>query len=220
MTQQNKNRAAFEAHIRNNHPHLVNPPNPVETTHKDWLFRAWQSAIEHERKQRGEPVATVRSVSRNGVKINWLGGFPQIGDRLYLAPQPAETRNDGFDKWLENPYTKTLEKSIKEDYAPQPIAPHSDLVERLRAADKPLLSQQVPFTSIRSLLREAAQVLSQPAAPAQEPSVQRYTPDIGLAGQAYLDKFKYAHPLPTQFRWADLWMEMCKAAAPKFGEEE
>ncbi|MDS1142429.1 hypothetical protein RE432_18500 [Pusillimonas sp. SM2304] len=49
---------------------------------------------------------------------------------------------------------------------------------------------------------------------AAQPSVPGYTAEIGLAGQAYLNTFKGAHPLPTQFRWADLWMDMCKAAAP------
>lgn len=46
-----------------------------------------------------------------------------------------------------------------------------------------------------------------------QPRVPEYTASIGHAGQAYLDSFKYAHPLPTQFRWADLWMDMCKAAS-------
>ena len=36
-----------------------------------------------------EPVAVVRSVvgqGDDGVRIKWLSGFPQIGDRLYTAP--------------------------------------------------------------------------------------------------------------------------------------
>lgn len=51
------------------------------------------------------------------------------------------------------------------------------------------------------------------AEPVKVPSVPEYTSSIGHAGQAYLDTFKGAHPLPSQFRWADLWMDMCKAAA-------
>lgn len=45
-----------------------------------------------------EPVAVVRSVVGSGaeaVRIKWLGGFPQIGDRLYAAPvfAPPEARD-------------------------------------------------------------------------------------------------------------------------------
>lgn len=60
--------------------------------------------------------------------------------------------------------------------------------------------------------REVALYLSAPVA--AQPSVPQYTSSIGHAGQAYLDSFKDARPLPAQFRWADLWMDMCKAAAP------
>ncbi|AYR19464.1 hypothetical protein [Alcaligenes faecalis] len=39
-----------------------------------------------------------------------------------------------------------------------------------------------------------------------------YTEAIGAAGQSYMDRFPYAHKLPVQFRWSDLWDAMVKAA--------
>lgn len=44
-----------------------------------------------------KPVAVVRSVvgqGDEGVRIKWLGGFPQIGDRLYTAPPKTEPPTD------------------------------------------------------------------------------------------------------------------------------
>jgi len=41
----------------------------------------------------------------------------------------------------------------------------------------------------------------------------KYTPEIGAAAQAYIDSFPYAHKLPAQFRWEDLWNAMHSAAA-------
>lgn len=40
-----------------------------------------------------EPVAVVRSVvhaGEGGVRVSWLRGFPQIGDRLYTSPPPRK----------------------------------------------------------------------------------------------------------------------------------
>lgn len=45
---------------------------------------------------------------------------------------------------------------------------------------------------------------------------QEYTAAIGGAGQAYIDSFKYAHPLPVQFRWSELWEAMYTAANEGF----
>lgn len=45
-----------------------------------------------EQQPADEPVAVVSSVVGTGdkaVRIKWLGGFPQIGMRLYTRPQPA-----------------------------------------------------------------------------------------------------------------------------------
>lgn len=39
-----------------------------------------------------------------------------------------------------------------------------------------------------------------------------YSMRIGNAGQRYMDRFPYAHPLPVQFRWSELWEAMLKAA--------
>jgi len=40
-----------------------------------------------------EPVAVVSSVAESGdkgVRVRWIGGFPQIGDRLYTSPPKRE----------------------------------------------------------------------------------------------------------------------------------
>lgn len=39
-----------------------------------------------------------------------------------------------------------------------------------------------------------------------------YSDAIGKAGENYHAQFEYAHPLPVQWRWADLWHAMCAAA--------
>ena len=43
-----------------------------------------------------------------------------------------------------------------------------------------------------------------------------YTSEIGKAGQAYLDQFEHAHPLPGQFRWSELWQAMLDAAKREY----
>ncbi len=48
--------------------------------------------------------------------------------------------------------------------------------------------------------------------PAEEARGVEYTKAIGDAGEAYMAQFKYAHPLPAQFRWSDLWDAMQRAA--------
>lgn len=40
-----------------------------------------------------------------------------------------------------------------------------------------------------------------------------YTSEMGEAAQSYLDSFPYAHKLPAQFRWADLWNVMHNATS-------
>lgn len=40
-----------------------------------------------------------------------------------------------------------------------------------------------------------------------------YTEAIGAAGERYMERFPYAHPLPAQFRWRDLWDALRAAAA-------
>lgn len=49
---------------------------------------------------------------------------------------------------------------------------------------------------------------------------QEYTSAIGKAGQAYMDSFKYAHPLPVQFRWSELWEVMYAAANEGFPQSQ
>ena len=40
-----------------------------------------------------------------------------------------------------------------------------------------------------------------------------YTAKIGDAGERYHSQFKFAHPLPVQWRWSELWQVMNEAAA-------
>ena len=49
---------------------------------------------------------------------------------------------------------------------------------------------------------------------------QEYTSAIGVAGEAYMDSFKYAHPLPVQFRWRELWEVMYAAANKGFPQSQ
>ena len=51
-----------------------------------------------------KPVAVVSSctgVGDKGVRVKWLGGFPQIGDRLYFHP-PQRTWVDLTDEEIDN----------------------------------------------------------------------------------------------------------------------
>lgn len=41
---------------------------------------------------------------------------------------------------------------------------------------------------------------------------RQYTSAMGEAAQAYMDSFPFAHKLPAQFRWADLWTAMYGAS--------
>ncbi|MBR8652135.1 hypothetical protein KDH83_02295, partial [Achromobacter sp. Marseille-Q0513] len=49
------------------------------------------------------------------------------------------------------------------------------------------------------------------------PVAGEYTSAMGEAAEAYLNSFPYAHKLPAQFRWADLWAAM-SGAAPQASE--
>lgn len=63
-----------------NQPHLI-------AHEADETINRIDQAIEQAEKQ--EPVAVVSSVAQvgdKGVSVRWLGGFPQIGDRLYTSP--------------------------------------------------------------------------------------------------------------------------------------
>jgi hypothetical protein len=37
--------------------------------------------------RQAKPAAVVRSVAKGEVRVTWLAGFPQIGDRLYCGPR-------------------------------------------------------------------------------------------------------------------------------------
>lgn len=64
------------------------------------------------------------------------------------------------------------------------------------------------------LVAEVKRLRGQSVEPVKVPGVLEYTSAMGEAGQAYLDRFKYAHPLPGQFRWNELWDAMFTAAQP------
>lgn len=136
-----------------------------------------RAAIEADRKRRGEPVAYGVIASNTG-RISILvlpRDFESVGlDQmlpehvvpLYDAPQPAEpcvapmsdkpvcgSQNGKCETQPANP-------AIKESLTvAEPVREVSDLVSRLRDADRPLL-QQGKFSDVRNLLREAADFIA------------------------------------------------------------
>lgn len=47
--------------------------------------------------EQAQPAAVVSAVTKpgaDGVRVRWMGGFPQIGDRLYHAPPPRKALTD------------------------------------------------------------------------------------------------------------------------------
>jgi hypothetical protein len=54
------------------------------------------------------------------------------------AVQPLPTEHEDFDTWMQNPYTKVLQKSIAEDYVPKQQAQHQPESEqtKIEAYDK------------------------------------------------------------------------------------
>lgn len=58
-------------------------------------FSHWRIRYELEKAQQPQPapVAVVKCCvagpAKDGVRITWLAGFPQIGDKLYAAPQAS-----------------------------------------------------------------------------------------------------------------------------------
>jgi hypothetical protein len=64
-----------------------------------------------------------------GVRVRWLGGFPQIGDRLYTSP-PAQRKPLPKGEWPKHPSPYVDDqyigyaKSDLDDYATQVLAAH------------------------------------------------------------------------------------------------
>ena len=47
--------------------------------------------------EQAHPAAVVSAVTKpgaDGVRVRWMGGFPQIGDRLYTSPPPRKALTD------------------------------------------------------------------------------------------------------------------------------
>ena len=73
------------------------------------------------------PAAVVRSVSsgKNGVNVTWLGWFPQIGMKLYAAPQPAP---------VAQPLTEDQARAVIKQWQDQDMSLHIDLVRMTERA--------------------------------------------------------------------------------------
>ena len=84
-------------------------PHQVATDAAE-LLRDRLAQPEHEPVQK--PAAVVSSCTGagdKGVRVKWLGGFPQIGDRLYTAPpQPEQCQYPDCKCATENPCLKGL----------------------------------------------------------------------------------------------------------------
>lgn len=91
----------------------------------------------------------------------------------------------------------------------EPVANAEMLPLRIAGTFCNHLDTALDQSRVMAAAREIAGFLDpQPA----EPVVPEYMSAMGIAGQAYLDGFKHAHALPSQFRWSDLWAAMYKAA--------
>lgn len=64
---------------------------------------ALRQALEQQPKQKPAAiVSSVVSAGNKGVRVRWLGGFPQIGNRLYSSPQPTHPSKPLTDAQIDS----------------------------------------------------------------------------------------------------------------------
>jgi len=132
----------------------------------------------------------------------------QLGDEQPLA-QPAQERSKDREEILKQwDYYRALIAAGNTSSGPRDWFESilDSLAERQPAQD----FTQVEFTTCPTcgnddILVPVAQQPAQAAAP-------EYTQEMGDAANRYHDSFKYAHPLPAQWRWSELFNAMLDAA--------
>lgn len=74
------------------------------------------------------------------------------------------------------------------------------------------------ITARSDKLNEAQRIIEELRAEMSDLQRLPYTNGIGDAGEAYMQRFPYAHPLPAPFRWQELWEELVRAAMSAKGD--
>lgn len=101
-------------------------------------------------------------------------------------------------------------------WMPLPAAPGVSTVEDERQAFEAWFARRGvwPALCFEEVFIAGWNARAAPAPAAGNALERQYTSAMGVAGQRYMDRFPYAHALPAEFRWEDLWNTMQSAASP------
>ena len=196
---------------------------PIESAPKDGQsILGWgpcQDAVVIAWNEWAQPEPTWEAV---GLEVN---GFecPKIvlrGEPTLWQPLPDEpSKYAGDHDGMENE-PMAIWAAEQREATPAPSAP-GDAQDERQAFEAWAKKKKMPLARIGEQYDDfwvdhawnGWQARASVAAPAAGDALERqYTSAMGEAAQAYMDSFPFAHKLPAQFRWADLWTAMYGAS--------
>lgn len=158
-----------------------------------------------------EALDAVLSTSTPGARWREVGGQDPHGDR-YDCERASLAMGHLSDDELANAVflcgneQPSFEQMLSKDYV-LPAAYLTAAKDRIRWLSRKLVEAE-------QLAIAAEDANTQLLAEKDARGSSGYTSAMGEAAEKYHGSFKYAHPLPAQWRWEDVWAAMSRAAAP------